>query len=151
MIGDMALDGVVDVGGHEGGFTRFLRQEVGYKGRVVTFEPFPEAFAKLSATSLGDPNWQVHNLAVGSQPGSAELRVYTSSLFNSFNRINTLGREHFPGLGYVSSIPTEVGRLDQLYKPSWGKRLFLKSDTQGNDLDVTSRAVIEFDIVFVRL
>ena len=148
VIGGMRLDGVVDVGGHEGGFTRFLRQDVGYKGHVVSFEPFPGAFEKLLEASSDDPSWHVHNSAVGSEQGAAEFFIYSNSFFNSFHRINALGCKRFSQVQPVSSIVSAVGRLDQLYESSWGSRLFLKSDTQGNDLGVIDGADGIMDLIY---
>ena len=33
------IDGVVDVGGHHGEFVTMMRDEVSYRGRIVSFEP----------------------------------------------------------------------------------------------------------------
>lgn len=139
-IADLDLDGVIDVGGHHGEFTDFLRRSVGYTGPVVSFEPAPEAFANLARASNKDSQWEVHNVAIGSEPGNTELHIYDSTFLNSFHRLSTTSRTQYDAIDPVSSVTVQVNRLDELYKPSWGRRLLLKSDTQGSDLAVIDSA-----------
>ena len=148
IIAALDLEGVADVGAHHGEFATILRGDVSYGGPIVSFEPSPDAFSALQNASSSDDGWSVYRVAIGSKPGRANLHVYSATEFNSFLQMNALGRGLFSRVEPVSSVDVEVVRLDELYEPSWGKRLMVKSDTQGNDLDVISSAEGIMDKVY---
>lgn len=146
----LAIDGIIDVGAHEGEFGQFVRNQVGFAGPIVSFEPYPEAFGVLEATAMVDSAWRVRNCALGRKSECAELTVYSTPQFNSLKKVNELGRDLFATHTEPQvSLCTEVARLDQLYEPNWGKRLFLKSDTQGSDLEVVQGATGIMELVQV--
>lgn len=137
----LGIDAVIDVGAHEGEFARFVRSQVGFGGQIVSFEPNPEAFRVLDAVATTDPNWLVRNCALGRETAVADLIVYSTSQFNSVRKVNELGQELLPThTRPIDRLTIQIERLDQLYDPNWGERLFLKSDTQGNDLEVIDGA-----------
>ncbi len=49
---------VFDVGANVGQFALSLR-EAGYRGRIVSFEPLGDAWAKLHETSRNDELWEI--------------------------------------------------------------------------------------------
>src|SRR2546430_1727331 len=51
------IDLVIDVGANQGQFARTMRDQLGYRGRIVSFEPLTHAFAALLRTAAGDPSW----------------------------------------------------------------------------------------------
>ena len=60
----LGVNCVIDVGAHVGEFYQLLRH-LGYVGRVVSFEPVPESFAKLKRVAATDPHWRGYNVALG--------------------------------------------------------------------------------------
>ncbi|MGY2048055.1 FkbM family methyltransferase [Methylobacterium sp. JK268] len=137
MLRQRAVDLVIDVGANEGQFGRFLRREVGYTGRILSFEPVSATFARLAETAAGDPNWQVVNAAAGSSPGTLTINIMRESVFNSFRRPDDANV--FSDLNQVvGQEEVAVHRLDA-YLPENGiaaRSIFLKADTQGFDLEV---------------
>lgn len=70
-------DSVIDIGGSIGGYTRFLSEKVGRRGRVYTFEPNPSTFDFLSynVAALRLPNVELFEVALSDAAGTAELKI----------------------------------------------------------------------------
>jgi FkbM family methyltransferase len=136
---------VIDVGANVGQFASGLRM-LGYRGRIVSFEPEPSAFEQLKRTSSGDADWQQHRLALGSAPGSASLQVFSES-----TELSTL-RQHSDGMSALLGQSPRVSRLEtvpvETLNALWSQiagdivqpRCFLKIDTQGSDPAVLAGA-----------
>lgn len=102
-----------------------------------------ESFARLSEAAADDPLWEGHALALGAEDGRSELNVTHQSTLVSLRRP---GASPVPklerGLGIARRETVEVRRLDGLLEELGAaeSRIFLKVDTQGNDLDVVRGA-----------
>ncbi len=139
LIKKLGIDCVLDVGANQGQFAKSLRT-IGYKGRIVSFEPAEEPFKQLRDRSKRDPLWSVRQQALGSSDTVAALNVMQNSTLNSFHRPSEYGCGECTGevIDHVEAVT--VARLDSTY-PNLGeirdaKRIFLKIDTQGHDLEV---------------
>ena len=66
--------------------TATLLREAGYGGEIVSFEPVAASFAALERRAADDPRWRAHRLALGREPGTAQLNVARESNFTSFLR-----------------------------------------------------------------
>ena len=128
---------VLDVGAHEGEYYRKLR-EVGYRGRIASFEPVPESFKRLESVASGDENWRGYQLALGNRPCRRDIKVPRSTGFASFLEPNAFYDERFPYAHWNGErVEVSVERLDAIFDavaagiahPS----AFLKIDTQGWD------------------
>src|SRR5215471_13906702 len=64
MLTHLGISVVFDVGAHVGQYATRLRN-IGYRGRIVSFEPQAAAFAELSEKAMLDPQWEVIRLALG--------------------------------------------------------------------------------------
>src|SRR5256886_1403760 len=144
LLSTLAVNCVLDVGAHEGEFYQLLRQ-TGYGGRVVSFEPVPDSFARLQRVAAGDPHWRGYNVALGREAGTLPINVPDSTMFASFLRPNDYCQERFPHAhwdGRTESVRVE--RLESLYAEFAAgierPRVFLKMDTQGWDRDVLAGA-----------
>ncbi|WP_460447576.1 FkbM family methyltransferase, partial [Angustibacter aerolatus] len=139
-----AVDLVLDVGANVGQFARSIR-DGGYTGRIVSFEPVPVHAAQLERAAADDPGWTVRRVALGSEPGTASMRVQRE--FSSIRDANAYGRERFEALDDDGTEVVEVpvhrldALLDELLEPLRAAgvehpRVYLKTDTQGYDLEV---------------
>lgn len=143
------VDLVVDVGANRGQYVAFLRNDVGYAGRIVCYEPVRATFAAL--TGNAGSNVECRNKALGAAPGRATINVSAASDLSSFLAPSELGVATFEaGFRAAGAEEVEVGtlateRLD-------GSRVFLKLDTQGFDLDVLAGGGAALDdVVAVQL
>jgi FkbM family methyltransferase len=135
----LEVDCVLDVGANIGQYALMLREYSGYKGRIVSFEPTPEALASLRRNSIDDPLWAVEGVALGRSTGKARLRTMpNASVGNSF-----LPLRDEPGV-QQGEVEVDVRRLSdvlpELQKKFGFSRPFLKMDTQGFDLEVFAGA-----------
>jgi FkbM family methyltransferase len=134
------IDTVIDVGANGGQYGMFLRR-VGYRGRIISFEPLSSAFAALKQTAADDPSWEINNLGIGDREGDATLNVSDNSESSSLLRMLPSHLESFPGSGYVATETITLTRLDRVLAglaPTAGT--FVKVDTQGYEMPVIESA-----------
>lgn len=136
----MEFNCVIDVGAHHGGFGRLVRN-AGYTGRIVSFEPVPDNFARLQEASSGDPAWRIDQRALGSEAGRQPINVTRQSSMPSLRAPSAYGRAYFQGQMDIVDTPIiEVVRLDDVLPECVADlpapRVFLKVDTQGYDAEV---------------
>jgi FkbM family methyltransferase len=128
---------VLDVGANCGQYARLLRS-VGYRGRIVSFEPVADAYSRLAKQADSDPNWVAYDFALGESDRAQDINVTASTDFSSFLPPNDYGRSTFgngPTVASVQRVP--MRRLDAVFEDCMGNlddpRVFLKMDTQGYD------------------
>lgn len=137
------IDTVLDVGANRGQYRDFLRQQVGFRGRIHSFEPIAQLAQAMQARAAADPLWQVHACALGSVAGQAEIQVMASDTFSSLRGVRADSPAQFSASTQVRRSETiEIRRFDAvaeaLQLPL--ERCYLKVDTQGFDLEVLAGA-----------
>ena len=135
----LKVDCVFDVGANDGGYATMLRDYCGYSGRIISFEPTPDVFAKLHKAASGDDLWNAHGYALGRHDGTAKMQVHHARLGSSFLPV-TDQVAHLSGNKIEQEIDVPVKTLNSLF-PAFQKefgfaRPFLKMDTQGFDMEV---------------
>jgi FkbM family methyltransferase len=141
-----AVNLVFDVGANTGGFVHELRAS-GYQGRVVSFEPVSATFQELRRAASRDSSWTVRQYALGSSDGTAEINILGDSPLASFRQplpTDSLIVDDGFDLATIARVEctetVDVRRLDSVFEQFVGKldhpRVFLKTDTQGWDLEV---------------
>jgi FkbM family methyltransferase len=141
---ELRVNCIVDVGAHTGEFGTFVR-DLGYEGRIVSFEPTSVALANLRQRTRNDPDWRVYGLALGGSTGTADINVNRDAMFSSFRKSSELGRSIFAGELTTTAVErVQLRRLDALFSELIqgirDPRVYLKLDTQGWDLEVLSGA-----------
>jgi FkbM family methyltransferase len=144
-IAHFGVDCVLDVGANAGQYARMLRRDVGFAGTILSFEPNPEVFARLQATARGDPRWQVHQIALSDQDGTARFNIMAADQFSSLNRPGEGLEAIFADRNRVArSVDVPCRRLETLLPELEGARgaraMLLKMDTQGHDAAVVAGA-----------
>lgn len=153
LLREYAVNVVLDIGAHHGEYGRFLR-DIGYQGRLVSFEPLQESFAQLERSSARDQSWLIHNAAVGSSSGRATIHVPSATTLASFLRPSAYSLSQFPDQArLVRAESVEVVTLDDLHETFTDgiptPRVLLKLDTQGWDLEVLQGAGRTLESVLV--
>ena len=131
-------DCVLDVGAHVGEFGTALRN-AGYSGPIVSFEPVSDYFKRLEAVAAPDPKWWAYRAALGRDTGKRPMNVMVGT-GSSFLYPNQYAMRCWPEWhsSYIEQVPMRrLGEMMDMFFPSIGvSRPFLKSDTQGYDIEV---------------
>lgn len=131
---------VIDVGANTGQFGQALRR-VGFRGRIVSFEPMDQARRVLERVASIDGSWEVVPAALGRERDECELQVFSDDTFSSLHPTTSGAKSLFPEfLDRVASQKVRVERLDDLWSGLFRGHpecpVLLKTDTQGHDLEV---------------
>jgi len=124
---------IFDIGANTGQYGRHLR-EIGYVGRIVSFEPLPQVWEQLKVTSDKDPLWNIApRAAIGDRDGEAEINISANSVSSSLLTMLTAHVQASPSSAYVGCVETKLCRLDSIGQSyiREDSALFIKIDTQG--------------------
>jgi FkbM family methyltransferase len=138
-LGRNHIDAVLDVGANEGQFGELLRS-AGFAGRIVSFEPLSQPFARLAAAAASDPLWDAYRYALGDQEGESLINVARNTSSSSFLPMSDKHRAALPDSAYVGQELVQIRRLDNVLGTLAldDEALMLKLDVQGYE-----RAVLE--------
>jgi FkbM family methyltransferase len=137
LLDTLDIDLVLDVGAHHGEYGLLLR-ELGYAGRIISFEPVAMNFDVISQCCAHDPSWQAHNLALGSEDADRSMNVMSNSFFNSFLVPSEVSWHDGNRVKRIDKVTVRRldGLFDQMLNDAGAHNVFLKMDTQGWDLEV---------------
>jgi FkbM family methyltransferase len=144
------IDLVFDVGANIGQYAKLLR-ELGYSGRIVSFEPLSSAYSRLKAVSEKDPLWEIApQAAIGNQEGEIIINIAGNSQSSSALPMLDAHLESAPESAYSGSETVKLSRLDTIakdYIKSETKSIFLKIDVQGLEKQVIEGATAILPLV----
>lgn len=133
---------VFDVGANKGQYGKQLR-ESGYRGRIVSFEPVPDALAGLRKAAEGDPDWLVYPCALGRSESVESMHLGWKTM-NSLLEPSAYGQQRYKRFADDSTTQVRVRRLDEVMDEALeglaDPRPYLKMDTQGFDMEVFAGA-----------
>lgn len=152
LIRHLGVELLIDVGANEGQFVSRVRR-AGFEGRVVSFEPLPSAFARLTERAARDPNWECLPVALGHVRETRVLYEARASVLSSMLPSSRFAAEIFARQADVANrIDVEVRTLDEMWteihRGGSAPRCFLKMDTQGFDLEVFRGAAPRMDSIW---
>lgn len=135
------IDLVLDVGANKGQYARALKRN-GYSGRIVSFEPLPDAFSLLATNRWGFSSWRVENFALGAEDTTAVLNVAGNSQSSSLQAMHPTHVAAAPESAYVDTCEVSVRRLDSVFDRYYrhGDRVYMKIDVQGHEQQVLQGA-----------
>lgn len=133
---------VFDVGANVGQFASELL-EYGYTGKIVSFEPLPQAYASLVSQANGNQNWIVHpRCALGAAPDEIEINVAANSASSSILPMLSAHENAAPHSKYTHKQPVSLITLDSVLEQytTVEDNVFIKIDTQGYEWAVLDGA-----------
>lgn len=136
------IDLLLDVGANVGQYATAIRT-AGYAGDIVSFEPQSAAYARLVEAATEDPAWTVApRCALGDSEGEITINISAESDMSSALAFTPETEHHFASDRYVGHETAPAHRLENLWSEVVGESacVFLKSDTQGFDLNVLQGA-----------
>lgn len=150
LLRSLSVGTVLDVGARFGDYGAWLR-EWGYHGEIISFEPVQSNFEILERVAARDARWSARRVALGNTTTSDQINVFHDTSLSSFRSINAYGEEQFADQASVAHTEeVAVRRLDDIFRHlrrGAAPTLFLKTDTQGNDMDVIEGAKGLIDLV----
>lgn len=128
-----SIDTVLDVGANIGQYAKYLRSDVGYKGKIISFEPMSLAFSQLKLTSAGDPRWKLENYALGDSSSQQQINISENSHSSSILEMLPSLEKAAPDAKYLSKEPIQIRTLDSVFSDLCdpADKIFMKIDTQG--------------------
>lgn len=124
------VDIVLDIGANDGRYVRELR-EAGWAGDIVSFEPQPDVFKRLTDGMKSDPCWTGHQIGLGSVDSTLSLNAYGMDVLSSF-----LKKKEDDQVFRQIEVP--VKRANDIFDDVMGSRSrpFVKIDTQGFEMEI---------------
>ena len=135
------IDVVLDVGASRGQFALHLRS-LGYKNRIVSFEPLSSEFERLKKNARNDSAWKVYHCALGDICCRGEINVAANKESSSLLKMLPSHVSAAPDSSYIGKEEIEQETLDSVFADicSENDRVFLKIDTQGYEKKVLEGA-----------
>jgi FkbM family methyltransferase len=139
------IDCVFDVGGNLGHYHDLIRDQVGFRGLIISFEPVSQYAELLKKRAADEANWVVCDFALGSAPDTRQINVTKAPGLSSFlspkkDVVEGFWRDD----SFTSPQTVRIKRLDDVMGDLRRNHSFdapyLKIDTQGFDLEVLKGA-----------
>jgi FkbM family methyltransferase len=126
------VDLILDVGANVGQFADKMF-DIGYEGRLVSYEPLSRPHEILVEKAQQVPHWDVVKMCIGDTPGEVVLKISHNEIASSALEFTGELSEYQPEFEYVGSETVEVQTLDQAasYFLETAEHPFLKIDVQG--------------------
>jgi FkbM family methyltransferase len=144
------IDSVLDVGANVGQYATRLRQG-GWGGRIVSFEPLPDAHAVLEKAAAPDALWEIApRMALGAGAGTVSLNVSAESDMSSTLPFVPEMADLLDSAAYTGTVTAPLARLDEVFGEYAGNtgRVLLKIDTQGTEAAVLEGASGVLDRIY---
>jgi FkbM family methyltransferase len=127
------IDTVLDVGANEGQYAHWLR-ELGFTGRIISFEPLAVTHQRLQQAAVKDALWTIApRTALGDREGTLLMHIAANSVSSSALPMLDGHVQAAPESVYIGSETVPITRLDTAVEEMLvsGQNLFLKIDVQG--------------------
>jgi FkbM family methyltransferase len=142
MVNYYNIDTLLDIGANTGQYAMKMR-ELGYKNRIISFEPLNGAFMVLKENALKDDKWIVNNYALGDQNCKTFINVAENSFSSSILNMLPNHIKYAPNSKYVSQQEIDIKKLDTIFNNFCNEKekVMLKIDTQGYEKNVIDGAI----------
>lgn len=145
------IDILIDVGANVGQYARWFR-DLGFEGKIVSFEPSAEAYSVLERSAARDDKWSCSREALGDADVSATLHIAGNSVSSSLLTMTNRHLTAAPDSKTVATEKVQVRKLDSIATPRG--RTWLKLDTQGYEMRVlrgATRTLERCDVIQLEL
>lgn len=133
---------IFDVGANSGQYALQLR-ELGYGGKIVSFEPLGAAFQQLNKVASRDDSWWAQNVALGNKVGFDYINVSRNSCSSSLLNMLSSHYDAAPDSIYVDKEKIEIKKLDDIFSDYYesSDNVLLKIDAQGYEKHILEGAI----------
>jgi FkbM family methyltransferase len=137
------IDVVFDIGANEGQFGKNIR-DIGYKSKIISFEPLTSARKKLIKNANKDSNWVVHSqCAIGNKNGNVKINISKNLVSSSILSINKKHLDAEKESFFINKEIVPIYKLDEIanFYIKSNSNLFIKIDTQGYEKEILNGAL----------
>ena len=137
-----SIDVVIDVGASTGEFAKEMRKDLGFSGKIISFEPLSSAFKLLKQSAAADSKWEAINCALGQTNSKMEINIAGNSDSSSLLKMLPSHIQAAPESNYIGKEIVEIKKLDSIIDKLCSKsnKVYLKIDTQGYENSVIQGA-----------
>ena len=146
LISSYGINLIFDVGANIGQYAMQIR-DIGYKARIVSFEPLTSAYKELKKNSNNDSLWDTVNIALGHDNYKSEINISVDSYSSSILDLLPIYAKVTPKSKYTGKQIILIRKIDKIIDKYYQKsdKLFLKIDTQGYESKVIEGAKNSMD------
>jgi len=132
-----SIECIFDIGANVGQYGIYLRK-IGYKNKIISFEPILEAYTELDKISKKDKLWKAYNFGLGDENRDMQINVSKNSVSSSLLKMNDNHVKAEPESKYIATQNIKINTFEKFisYKKIVEKKLFLKIDVQGYEHQV---------------
>lgn len=132
---------ILDVGANRGQYAHEVRR-LGYKKKIISFEPHASAYTQLQREAMKDDAWITVQIALGAENKSSVLQMAKNTVSSSMLDMLPIHKEVAPDSVYIAQEHVQVQRLDDIFDEycTPTDNIFLKIDTQGYEMNVLKGA-----------
>jgi len=148
---------VLDVGANKGQYAQEIRS-LGFNGMIYSFEP-SSIYEHLAKVSESDINWQTYRFGFGATSGKFGMYIASNDgESSSLLKPKNIMAQGF-GISFNITEEVEIKTLKQFLDSNVMSNIYLKIDTQGNEMNVllglsdqiNRVSVIEFESALIPL
>ena len=148
---------VLDVGANKGQYAQDIRR-LGFKEQIYSFEP-TSCYEHLAKASEGDAKWQTYRFGFGKTSGKLEMYIASNNgESSSLLKPKNIMAQGF-GISFDKTEEVEIKTLKEFLDLNTISNIYLKIDTQGNEMNVllglsdriNCVSVIEFESALISL
>tara|TARA_Y100000294_G_scaffold175983_1_gene197293 strand:+ start:31 stop:735 length:705 start_codon:yes stop_codon:yes gene_type:complete len=126
------IDTIIDCGANNGLYGKNLR-ELGFEGRIISFEPIKSLYLELEKNAKYDDLWSVNNYGLGDYDGTAKINISQNMSSSSLLNIIPSHVNSEPKSKIIKTEEVIIKKLSTVFdKFNLNQKLiYLKLDVQG--------------------
>lgn len=132
---------VFDVGANSGQYAYYIRR-LGYRNRIVSFEPIKAPFQMMEKFARHDKKWDIENFALGDSNGETEINVSGNVVSSSILDMTSTHLNAEPDSEYTRKEVIQIKTFDTYVAENKVDltNSYMKIDTQGFEKNVIDGA-----------
>ncbi len=137
----LGIKTVLDIGANVGQFATEMRRN-SKEVSIISFEPLPHCFEKLTTNLKSDSNFKAINIALGDTSGEMMMHQNEYTPSSSLLELNEDHIKTFPNATKTSEVMIKIETLDDLMKNlNVEKEILIKMDVQGYEHKVIAGGI----------
>jgi FkbM family methyltransferase len=141
LINTYNINTILDVGANTGQYGKVMRT-IGYRGKIVSFEPVGKSYQELLINTKKDTDWTALNYALGNFDGTTQINIAGNSVSSSMLDMLPSHLKHRPASKYIDKELINIIQLDTVFESIYkiNDIVLLKIDAQGFEYNILEGA-----------